>query len=112
MESRRDNYLYTTTSTTYGSEKDFRSMRSGWVKNIQSYNDKNAIKKNAFIEKFYQPYVNKMHYNISLNENISEIKKMTGQDAKINNYLEKKNKEVNKISHDLIIYNNPSIHFV
>lgn len=108
-------YLFTT--STNASERDFRKKttipkfkKDGWINNVRrNLKTSNGPRKESnFIDKFYQPYVDKMHYNIALNQNISDIKKITREDAKINNYLEKKNKEVNKISHDLIIYNNPS----
>ena len=49
-----------------------------------------------------------MYYNILLNENMGEIKKMTRKDAFTNFYLKKKDEDIKKIAHELIIYNNPS----
>jgi len=62
----------------------------------------------AFINKFYQPYMEKMQYSNLILENMGEIKKMTRKDALTNFYLKKKDKDIKKIAHDLIIYNNPS----
>jgi len=103
--------LFLQTNSTFASEKDLMARggtnKKGWMRKIFTSTGTRSKNYN-FINKFYQPYVDKLQYNIHLNENMSEIKSMTSQDAKINNYLDKKNKEVAKISHDLIIYNNPS----
>ena len=93
------------TQSTHASVKDYK--KESWIRAVTSKNLEYS-KRKSFIDHFYKPFVNKMQYNISLNENISFIRKKTKKDAKDIFYLGKKNREVGKISNDLIIYNNPS----
>jgi len=90
------------TQSTHASVKDYK--KGSWIRKIET----SLSKPKSFIDHFYKPFVNKMQYNISLNENLSFIRKKTCKDAKDIFYLGKKNREVGKISNDLIIYNNPS----
>ena len=67
---RNDKDYFLQTISTFASDKDFRSNQTRNIKTSSS----TGSKRSEFLNKFYQPYVNKMNYNIALNENISEIK--------------------------------------
>jgi len=60
------------------------------------------------IKKLYLPSKEKNIYNIVLNNGIDKIKKMTRENSTENFKLEKKRVEIDKISEEMLIYNNPS----
>lgn len=96
---------------------DMYIKENEYVENIEDKLSKNKIKKlennknKNFIEKFYKPFMNKRIYKTKLNENISSVKKMTRNSAMENFILEKKKRQIDKISQEILIYNNPSINF-
>ncbi len=57
----------------------------------------------------YEPYVEKKNFLRSLNENVGNIKKNTRQSITDNFKLNKKQGDIDKLSNELILYNNPSI---
>ncbi len=71
---------------------------------IGKYDEKNKY----IIEKFYNPFLENMKFKLQVNENNNEIKKSIRNSARINYSLQKKTKEVEKISKECIIFNNPS----
>ena len=60
------------------------------------------------VKKLYEPFVSKRLFYTSLNTNISEVKKYTRDDAITNHKLRKQYNKINKITNDILIYNNPS----
>jgi len=70
---------------------------------------KKNSKLNSFLEKMYEPYFEKKKFIRSLNENISNIKKNTKSSIVDNFHLSKKQGEINKLSEEQILYNNPKI---
>ncbi len=50
----------------------------------------------------------KNFYNINLNNGIDKIKRITRENSTENFKLDKKKLEVDKISEEMLIYNNPS----
>lgn len=89
--------------TEYKEEKHEQQYKDTTTK-IGKYDAKNKY----IIEKFYNPFVEKMNYKLKLNENIGQIKKVTRENAKTNFVLKKKKLEIDKISNETILYNNPS----
>ncbi len=57
----------------------------------------------------YEPYVEKKNFLRSLNENVGNIKKNTRQSITDNFKLNKKQGDIDRLSNELILYNNPSI---
>ncbi len=57
----------------------------------------------------YEPYVEKKNFLRSLNENVGNIKKNTKQSITDNFKLNKKQGDIDRLSNELILYNNPSI---
>ncbi len=60
------------------------------------------------VKNLYEPFVSKRSFYTSLNTNISEVKKYTRDDAITNHKLKKQYYKINKITNDILIYNNPS----
>ena len=56
----------------------------------------------------YEPYIIRKKFLRSINDNLSNIKKHTRQNLSENYQLARKKGEFNKISNELILYNNPS----
>jgi ribosomal protein L29 len=65
-------------------------------------------KSNNILERLYNPFIRQKVYFKDLNNNVGKIKKLTKNDARINTLLKQKNKDINKISNETLIYNNPS----
>ena len=63
---------------------------------------------NTFLSKVYDPYIEKHKYLSSLNEGIVQIKRNTRMNFVENHMLAKKKDQINKISNELLLYNNPS----
>jgi hypothetical protein len=61
------------------------------------------------VNKLYSPFLEKTFYLRQLNTNMKGIKSMTTYDCKANHTLRKKNGEVDIITHQMMIYNNPLI---
>jgi len=112
---------YMHTSTTYASEKDMHKTKNFMGSKLDFMNTMNGSsverniktsssskRKEDFLNRNYEPFMQKRQYNLDLNENMNEIKKTTRKDAFSTYFLARKNNEVKKIAHDLIIYNNPS----
>lgn len=89
--------------TEYKEEKP-ESQQKDTVIKVGKYDAKNKY----IVEKFYNPFVVKMNYKLKLNENLGEIKRVTRENAKSNFVLKKKKQEIEKISNETILYNNPS----
>jgi len=56
----------------------------------------------------YEPFIEKRSYLRTINENLGTIKKDTRHNISVNYKLNKKKVEFDKISNELILYNNPS----
>ena len=74
------------------------------IKHIGKYDEKNKY----IIEKFYNPFLEKMKFKLKIREDINEIKKSTKESAKTTYFLKKKKHEILKVANESIIYNNPS----
>ena len=61
-----------------------------------------------FLEKVYNPYVEKHKYMSCLNEGIVTIKRNTRKNIVENHILNKKQDQINKISNEMLLYNNTS----
>lgn len=61
------------------------------------------------VNKLYSPFLEKTYYLRQLNTNMKGIKSMTTYDCKANHTLRKRNGEVDIITHQMMIYNNPLI---
>ena len=61
------------------------------------------------IKKLYNPFMNKTIYLRQLNPNIPGIKRMTSSSSRTNHEIKKMIDEVNTISHQMKIYNNPNL---
>ena len=57
----------------------------------------------------YEPYVEKKNFLRSLNENVGSIKKNTRLSIADNFKLNKKQSDIDRLSNELILYNNPSM---
>lgn len=86
-------------------ENNIKDNTNEKVRSLGKYDAKNKY----IIEKFYNPFIEKQKYRLSLNENMGKIKKMTRNDAFINFNLNKKKNEIDKIANEIKIYNNPKI---
>ncbi len=70
-------------------------------KNINKSIDKKIIKK------LYDPFLNKTFYSRVLNLNLKNINLMSSYNSKNAFSLKKREKEINELSNQLVIYNNP-----
>lgn len=61
------------------------------------------------VNKLYSPFLEKTYYLRQLNNNMKGIKSMTTYDCKASHTLRKRNGEVDIITHQMMIYNNPLI---
>ena len=61
------------------------------------------------MNKLYAPFLKKTHYLRKLNKNMKGIKSMTTYNCKANHTLRKRTEEVDIITHQMMIYNNPLI---
>ena len=61
------------------------------------------------VKKLYQPFLEKSFYARELNSNLKNIKNLTMFHNKKNYSFIKKQKEINELSQQLFIYNNPLI---
>ena len=68
----------------------------------------NSIEENI-VNKLYSPFLEKTHYLRKLNKNMKGIKSMTTYNCKANHNLKKRTGEVDIITHQMMIYNNPLI---
>ena len=68
----------------------------------------NSIEENI-VNKLYVPFLKKTHYLRKLNKNMKGIKSMTTYNCKANHTLRKRTEEVDIITHQMMIYNNPLI---
>ena len=68
----------------------------------------NSIEENI-VNKLYSPFLEKTGYLRKLNKNMKGIKSMTTYNCKANHTLKKKNGEVDVVTHQMLIYNNPLI---
>ena len=68
----------------------------------------NSIEENI-VNKLYSPFLEKTSYLRKLNKNMKGIKSMTTYNCKANHTLRKRNGEVDVITHQMLIYNNPII---
>ena len=69
-------------------------------------------KLSKILTKLSEPPAEKKSYMRVLNENVSNIIKDTRMNAKGNFILNKKQIEIEKITNELILYNNPSISLI
>jgi hypothetical protein len=63
----------------------------------------------SIVNKLYSPFLKKTHYLRKLNKNMKGIKSMTTYNCRTNHTLKKRNGEVDIITHQMLIYNNPLI---
>ena len=63
-----------------------------------------------FLGKMYDPHILKNKYLINLNDGIGIIKRNTRKNIFENNMLAKKQVQIEKMSNELLLYNNPSIY--
>ena len=68
----------------------------------------NSIEENI-VNKLYSPFLEKTCYLRKLSRNMKGIKSMTSYNCKANHTLKKRNDEVDIITHQMLIYNNPRI---
>ena len=68
----------------------------------------NSIEENI-VNKLYSPFLEKTWYLRKLNKNMKGIKSMTSYNCKANHTLRKRTGEVDIITHQMMIYNNPLI---
>jgi hypothetical protein len=68
----------------------------------------NSIEENI-VNKLYSPFLEKTWYLRKLNQNMKGIKSMTTYNCKANHTLRKRTGEVDIITHQMLIYNNPLI---
>ena len=68
----------------------------------------NSIEENI-VNKLYSPFLEKTWYLRKLNKNMKGIKSMTTYNCKANHTLRKRTGEVDIITHQMLIYNNPLI---
>ena len=68
----------------------------------------NSIEENI-VNKLYSPFLEKTYYLRKLNKNMKGIKSMTTYNCKANHTLKKRTGEVDIITHQMLIYNNPLI---
>ena len=61
------------------------------------------------VNRLYSPFLEKTYYLKKLHTNMKGIKSMTTYDCKANHVLKKRNGEVDIITHQMMIYNNPLI---
>ena len=61
------------------------------------------------VNKLYSPFLGKTQYLRKLNKNMKGIKSMTTYNCKANHTLKKRTGEVDTITHQMLIYNNPLI---
>ena len=61
------------------------------------------------VDKLYSPFLKKTSYLRKLNTNMKGIKSMTTYNCKANHTLRKRNGEIDIITHQMMIYNNPLI---
>ena len=66
-------------------------------------------KEENIVNKLYSPFLEKTYYLRQLNTNMKGIKSMTTYDCKANHTLRKRNGELDIITHQMLIYNNPLI---
>ena len=59
----------------------------------------------------YEPYVEKKNFVRSLNENVCNIKRNTRLNIEDNFKLHKKQNDIDRLSNELILFNNPSKKF-
>lgn len=74
--------------------------------------NKNNLKFNCkdsyVINKFYNPFVKKNQFKITMNKSSNKITKNTSDTVKTTFILHKKKKEIDKIANEIVLYNNPS----
>lgn len=68
----------------------------------------NSIEENI-VNKLYSPFLEKTGYLRKLNNNMKGIKTMTTYNCKANHTLKKRTEEVDIVTHQMLIYNNPLI---
>ena len=68
----------------------------------------NSFEENI-VKKLYSPFLQKTSYLRKLNKNMKGIKSMTSYNCKANHTLIKRNREIDIISNQMLIYNNPLI---
>ena len=68
----------------------------------------NSIEENI-VNKLYSPFLEKTGYLRKLNKNMKGIKSMTTYNCKANHTLRKRTGEVDIITHQMLVYNNPLI---
>ena len=68
----------------------------------------NSIEENI-VNKLYSPFLEKTCYLRKLNKNMKGIKSMTTYNCKANHTLRKRTGEVDIITHQMLVYNNPLI---
>ena len=68
----------------------------------------NSIEENI-VNKLYSPFLKKTSYLRKLNRNMKGIKSMTTLNCRTNHTLKKKKGEVDILTHQMYIYNNPMI---
>ena len=68
----------------------------------------NSIEENI-VNKLYSPFLDKTWYLRKLNKNMKGIKSMTTYNCKANHTLRKRTGEVDIVTHQMLIYNNPLI---
>jgi hypothetical protein len=68
----------------------------------------NSIEENI-VKKLYSPMLDKTHYLRQLNKNIKGIKSMTSNNCAVYHTLRKRTKQVDILTNQMLIYNNPRI---
>jgi hypothetical protein len=68
----------------------------------------NSIEENI-VKKLYSPILDKTHYLRQLNKNIKGIKSMTSNNCAVYHTLRKRTKQVDILTNQMLIYNNPRI---
>ena len=76
---------------------------------VKLFKQRNNSLDERIIKKLYEPHLAKTFYIRSLNDNMKSIKSMTNSSTKTNFVLNKKKEEVNELSRQLILYQNPKI---
>ena len=76
---------------------------------VKLFKQRNNSLDERIIKKLYEPHLAKTFYIRSLNDNMKCIKSMTNSSTKTNFVLNKKKEEVDELSKQLILYQNPKI---
>ena len=108
--THRASKLYTVENTRE-SDDSIDNLKAPQVVFAKKKNRNLTIKKSLkdFVNKLYNPYVEKRKFKIELNENSNSIRKFVRKSVKDNFVIDRKQEEFNKITDQLFLYNNPSM---